>query len=117
MGESGMSPSTEPILQLSHALPAAEQAELIDALIAAQEQSDPQPLDAALSPEIERPCAEADANPAEGILWEVVLAEARARRSGVRPPRWLKEVMNDIGRYSEAQGLTLETLKSLLRDQ
>jgi putative addiction module component (TIGR02574 family) len=38
-----------------------------------------QPLPAAQRAELERRVAAADANPAEGVLWEVVRAEARAR--------------------------------------
>jgi putative addiction module component (TIGR02574 family) len=39
-----------------------------------------QPLSAAQCAELERRVAEADANPAEGIPWEVIRAEAEARR-------------------------------------
>ena len=38
-----------------------------------------QPLTAAQRAELERRIAAADANPAEGIPWEVIRAEARAR--------------------------------------
>jgi putative addiction module component (TIGR02574 family) len=38
-----------------------------------------QPLSAAQRAELERRVAAADANPADGIPWEVVRAEARAR--------------------------------------
>lgn len=42
-----MSPVTEQVLKTALELPAADQVELIEALIAAQDLSDPQPLDAA----------------------------------------------------------------------
>ena len=41
----------------------------------------------------------------------------RLRELTSRPARPLKEVMDEIGRYAEAQGLTPEILESLLRDE
>ncbi len=46
-----------------------------------------------------------------------LLLRLRLRELTTRPPRPLKEVMDDIGRYAEARGLTPEVLESLLRDE
>jgi hypothetical protein len=46
-----------------------------------------------------------------------LLLGLRLRELTSRPPRPLKEVMDEIGRYAEAQGLTPEILESLLRDE
>jgi hypothetical protein len=46
-----------------------------------------------------------------------LLLRLRLRELTARPARTLKEVMDDIGRYAEASGLTSEILESLLRDE
>ncbi len=46
-----------------------------------------------------------------------LLLRLRLRELTARPARPLKEVMDEIGRYAEACGLTPETLESLLRDE
>jgi len=46
-----------------------------------------------------------------------LLLRLRLRELTARPPRPLKEVMDEVGRYAEAQGLTPEILESLLRDE
>jgi putative addiction module component (TIGR02574 family) len=74
-----MSPSTEQVLQAALSLPSAEQVELIEALIAAQDEADPQPLDEAWMAEIHRRSAEFDAGKATPIPWSVVRERARGR--------------------------------------
>jgi putative addiction module component (TIGR02574 family) len=56
-----MSSNAEQVLQTALLLPSAEQIELIEALIAAQDGADPQPLDDAWMKEIQRRSAEFDA--------------------------------------------------------
>lgn len=46
-----------------------------------------------------------------------LLLSLRLRELTTRPARPLKEVMDEIGRYAETQGLTPEILESLLRDE
>jgi hypothetical protein len=46
-----------------------------------------------------------------------LLLSLRLRELTTRPPRSLKEIMDEIGRHAEAQGLTPELLESLLRDE
>ena len=46
-----------------------------------------------------------------------LLLGLRLRELTSRPARPLKEVMDEIGRYAEAQGLTPDVLDSLLRDE
>ena len=46
-----------------------------------------------------------------------LLLSLRLRELTARPARPLKEVMDEIGRYAEACGLTPEILESLLRDE
>jgi putative addiction module component (TIGR02574 family) len=72
-----MSPSTEHVFQSALALPAAEQVELIEALIAGLDQADPQPLDDAWMAEIRRRSAEYDAGKVTPIPWSVVRAWGR----------------------------------------
>jgi putative addiction module component (TIGR02574 family) len=59
-------------LQTALSLPSAEQVELIEALIAAQDEADPQPLDDAWMTEIQRRSAEFDAGKVAPIPWSVV---------------------------------------------
>lgn len=46
-----------------------------------------------------------------------LLLRLRLRELTAHPARLLQEVMDDIGRHAEAQGLTPEVLESLLRDE
>jgi hypothetical protein len=46
-----------------------------------------------------------------------LLLRLRLRELTAGPARPLKDVMDEIGRYAEEQGLTPETLESLLRDE
>ena len=46
-----------------------------------------------------------------------LLLGLRLRELTARPPRPLNEIMDDIGRHAEAQGLTPELLEALLRDE
>jgi hypothetical protein len=46
-----------------------------------------------------------------------LLLSLRLRELTARPARPLKEVMDEIGRHAEAQGLTAEILETLLRDE
>jgi hypothetical protein len=46
-----------------------------------------------------------------------LLLRLRLRELTARPARPLKEVMDEMGRYAEAHGLTPEILESLLRDE
>ena len=46
-----------------------------------------------------------------------LLLGLRLRELTARPARPLKEVMDEIGRHAEANGLTSEILESLLRDE
>lgn len=64
-----MSPSAEQLLQSALVLPPAELAELIEALTAAQDQSDPQPLDEAYIVEVQRRSAAYDAGKVTSIPW------------------------------------------------
>jgi putative addiction module component (TIGR02574 family) len=72
-----MSPGSEQVLNSALALPAEEQIELIEALIAAQDEADPQPLDDAWMAEIRRRSAEYDAGNVTPIPWPVVRDRAR----------------------------------------
>ena len=77
-----MSPDTEQVLQTALSLPAAEQVELIEALIAAQDEADPEPLDAAWLAEIHRRSAEIDAGTAVLTPWLEVKRRVRQRLEG-----------------------------------
>ena len=74
-----MNPGTEQVLQTALALSAGEQVELIEALIAALDQADPQPLDDSLMAEIQRRSAAYDAGQVTPIPWSVVRDRARGR--------------------------------------
>ena len=67
-----MSPSTEQVLQTALSLPAPEQVELIEALIAELDHDDPQPLDDEWMAEIQRRSAEYDTGKVTPIPWPVV---------------------------------------------
>src|SRR5437773_2348316 len=72
-----MSPDTEQIFQTALALPAGEQVELIEALIAELDQADQQPLDEKWMEEIRRRSAAYDAGQVTPITWSVVRERAR----------------------------------------
>ncbi len=74
-----MSPGTEQVLQTALALPAGDQIELIEALIAALDHADSQPLDDSCMVEIRRRSAEYDAGQVTPIPWSVVSERARRR--------------------------------------
>jgi len=46
-----------------------------------------------------------------------LLLSLRLRELTSQPVRPLKQVMDEIGRYAEARGMTPEILESLLRDE
>jgi hypothetical protein len=56
------------------------------------------------------------AAPAEERRKMQLLLSLRLRELTARPARPLKEVMDEIGRHAESQGLTPEVMESLLRD-
>jgi putative addiction module component (TIGR02574 family) len=72
-----MGPATEQVLQTALALPADEQIELIEALIAALDEAKPQPLDDAWLAEIQRRSAEYDAGHVTAIPWSVIRERTR----------------------------------------
>lgn len=55
--------------------------------------------------------------PAEEQRKLQVLLGLRLRELTSMPRRSLKEIMDDIGSYAEAQGMTPEVLESLLHDE
>ncbi len=71
-----MTPSVEQVLQSALSLPSAEQVELIEALIAAIDEADPRPLDAAWMAEIQRRSDEFDAGKVIAVSWSVVRERA-----------------------------------------
>jgi putative addiction module component (TIGR02574 family) len=72
-----MSPAAEQVFQTALALPAAEQVEVIEALIAELDQADPQPLAEAPMAELRRRSAEYDAGKVTPIPWSVVRDRVR----------------------------------------
>lgn len=74
-----MSPGAEQILQSALALPQVEQIELIEAIIAALDVADPQPLDETWMAEIRRRSAEFDAGKVKPIPWPEVRERSRGR--------------------------------------
>jgi putative addiction module component (TIGR02574 family) len=72
-----MSPNTEQVLQSALTLPAVEQVELIEALIAALDETDPQLLDDPWMVEIQRRSVEYDAGGVTPVPWSVVRDRAR----------------------------------------
>jgi putative addiction module component (TIGR02574 family) len=72
-----MSPTAEHVLQTALALPAAEQVEVIEALIAELDQADPQPLDEACMAEVRRRSADYDAGNVTPIPWAEVRDHTR----------------------------------------
>jgi putative addiction module component (TIGR02574 family) len=74
-----MSPATEQLLQAALALPEAERWELVDALLASQDQSKELPFDPAWLSEIQRRSAELEAGPVTSTPWPVVRERVRQR--------------------------------------
>jgi hypothetical protein len=58
-----------------------------------------------------------DAAAAEDRRKLQLLLRLRLRELTVRPARPLKEVMDEVGRYAEAHGLTPEMLESVVHDE
>lgn len=74
-----MSPSTKQVLQTALSLPLAEQLELIEALIAAVDQTNPPPFDDAYLAEIKRRSAQIEAGEAVLTPWSEVKRRVRER--------------------------------------
>ena len=72
-----MSPSTEQVLQTALSLPAPEQVELIEALIAELDHADPQPLDDDWMAEIQRRSGEYDRGSVTPTPWSKVRKQDR----------------------------------------
>jgi putative addiction module component (TIGR02574 family) len=70
------------LFQAARSLPEDEQVELIDALIAALDEANPLPLDAAQMQEVRRRSAEYDAGKVTPIPWSEVQARLRAEGAG-----------------------------------
>ena len=75
-----MRSNTEQVLQTALSLPSADQAELIEALIAAQDEVDPQALGDAWMTEIQRRSAEFDAGKITPFPWSAVQDRAKRGR-------------------------------------
>ena len=74
-----MSPSTQELFQNALALPPRERTELIDALIAEEDESDPAQLDEAWHAEVRRRSAEVDAGTVVCTPWSEVKRRVRQR--------------------------------------
>ena len=74
-----MSPTTQQVLEIALALPAEEQLELIEALIAGLDEANPEPLDEDGISEIQRRSAEYDAGLVQPIAWSEVRRLGRSR--------------------------------------
>jgi putative addiction module component (TIGR02574 family) len=74
-----MKQTLESVLQVAIALPEAERAQLVDALIASFDPADAAPLDDAWLAEIQRRSAEFDAGLIQTSSWSEVRDRARAR--------------------------------------
>ena len=73
---------------------------------------------ATISLEVDADTARAYSAASEGERRKLqLLLGLRLRELTARPPRPLKDVMDELGRYAEAQGLTPGILESLLRDE
>jgi len=76
-----MSPDTQEVLETAQALPSAAQIELIEALIAGLDETDPEPLDEAWMAEIQRRSADFDAGHVQPVPWSVVRDRTRRGES------------------------------------
>jgi len=72
-----MDPATEQVLQVALALPEAARLELVEALLAAQEQTSALPFDSAWLSEIRRRSDEVEAGTVQPDPWHVVRQRVR----------------------------------------
>lgn len=77
-----MTPATEQLLQAALALPEGERLELVEALLASQDQSSALPFDPAWLSEIRRRSAEIEAGTVQLTPWPVVRERVRRRLEG-----------------------------------
>ncbi len=80
-----MDPATEQVLQVALALPEAARLELVEALLAAQEQTSELPFDPAWLSAIRRRSAEIEAGTVQAAPWPVVRERVRERLPQPRP--------------------------------
>ncbi|MGZ3381576.1 MAG: addiction module protein [Isosphaeraceae bacterium] len=78
-GSMPMDPATEQVLQVALALPEAARLELIEALLASQEQSSAPPFGSAWLREIRRRSDEVEAGTVQPDPWHVVRQRVRER--------------------------------------
>jgi putative addiction module component (TIGR02574 family) len=76
-----MSPNAQEVLETAQALPSAAQVELIEALIAGLDETDPEPLDEAWMAEIQRRSADFDAGLVQPVPWSAVRDRTRRGES------------------------------------
>ena len=84
-GSMPMDPATEQVLQVALALPEAARLELVEALLAAQEQTSALPFDSAWLSEIRRRSDEVKAGTVQPDPWPVVRERGRKRHPQPRP--------------------------------
>ena len=77
-----MSPGTEQLFQAVLALPEDERSELIEALLASQDQPDELPFDPEWLAEIQRRSAEMDSGSVQLTPWSIVRERVRQRLEG-----------------------------------
>jgi putative addiction module component (TIGR02574 family) len=82
-----MSPNTQEVLETAQALPTAAQVELIEALIAGLDETDPEPLDQAWMAEIQRRSADFDGGRVQPVPWSEVRDRARRGKAPRFPPK------------------------------
>jgi putative addiction module component (TIGR02574 family) len=80
-----MDPATEQVLQVALALPEAARLELVETLLAAQEQASALPFDPAWLSEIRRRSDEVKAGTVQPDPWDVVRERGRKRHPQPRP--------------------------------
>ena len=80
-----MDPATEQVLQVARALPEAARLELVEALLAAQEQTSALPFDPAWLSEIRRRSDEVEAGTVRLSPWPVVRERGRKRHPQPHP--------------------------------
>ncbi len=80
-----MDPATEQVLQVALALPEAARLELVEALLAAQEQTSALPFDSAWLSEIRRRSDEVEAGTVQPSPWPVVRERGRKQHPQPRP--------------------------------
>ena len=74
-----MDPATEQVLQVALALPESARLELVEALLASQEESGALPFDSALLSEIQRRSDEVAAGTVRPDSWQIVRERVRER--------------------------------------